>query len=166
MNLELTSDSIEEKDLFELYHTFLNMEEIDYWIGNPSVELITGTIFFEKNQNFESNLIKSPLNEILEELESKNINSNILLVAPIPINKNFFEFADFIQKWENEILELRIIQTSLIKSYGVLICFYTIEGCQQFYSNFQGKPFNNLEPFLCLLKEVLDVILNFFNYLM
>lgn len=151
---------IEEEDLFNLYSSFLCMEQIDYWIGNPSVELITGTIFFEKNSEHQKN--KMNFKENLLEIKNKPIQTNVLIVAPIPINKNFFEFADFIQKWEEEILELRIIQTSLTKSYGVLICFHSNDACQEFYLKFQGKPFNDLEPYLCLLKEVIDVRKKFY----
>ena len=94
------------------------------------------------------------------ELQQKKIETNILLVAPIPIDKNFFEFGDFIQNWENDILELRIIQTSLSKSYGVLICFSSIAASQKFYADYQGRQFNDLEPYVCFLKEVMNV--NFF----
>lgn len=158
--MEVEKTHIEENDFFHLYYSLILCDQIDYWIGNPSVELITGTIFFPKDETFHEpkQLKQKSFSEILIELQRKNIETNILLVAPIPIEKNFFEFGDFIQNFENEILELRIIQTSLSKSYGVLICFSSKDISQKFYSLFQGKQFNNLEPYVCFLKEVIHVL--------
>ena len=153
----------EENDFFSLYYSLIYCDQIDYWIGNPSVELITGTIFFRKDEELIEELKEfkklkpKSFNDILEELRKKTIETNILLVAPLPIDKNFFEFGDFIQNNENDILEMRIIKTSLSKSYGVLICFSSIEASQLFYLQYQGKQFNNLEPFVCFLKEVINV---------
>ena len=162
--MELEKSHPEENDFFHLYYSLLLCDHIDYWIGNPSVELITGTIFFPKEENFyePKQLKQKSFVEILTELQQKNVDTNILLVAPIPIEKNFFEFGDFIQSFENEILELRIIQTSLSKSYGVLICFSSTEISKKFYSLFQGKQFNNLEPYVCFLREVIHVYYNIF----
>lgn len=150
-----------EPHFFSLITSLIFCDQIDYWIGNPSVELITGTIFFRKEDdaNLKKHLTvkKINFNEIFHDLKKREITSNILLVAPIPIDKNFFEFGDFIKKWEKEILELRIIQTSMSRSYGVLICFASSEASQRFYWDVQGKQYNNLEPFLCFLKEVTNV---------
>lgn len=151
-----------ENHFFSLICSLISCEQIDYWIGNPSVELISGTIFFPKEEDHSQkkhiNMKNINFNEVINELRKKEIETNILLVAPLPIDKNFFEFGDFIKDWEKEILELRIIQTSMSRSYGVLICFTGNETCQKFYWEFQGKKYNNLEPFICFLKEVINVI--------
>jgi len=150
-----------ESHFFSLICSLITCDQIDYWIGNPSVELITGTIFFRKDEDQSQKkhltLKNINFNEVVDELRKKEIETNILLVAPMPIDKNFFEFGDFIKDWENEILEMRIIQTSMSRSYGVLICFSSNETSQKFYWHFQGKKYNDLEPFICFLKEVINV---------
>lgn len=138
------------------YFSILKLEEIDYWIGNPAVELISGSLIFRESQEFPA---PTSFAAILDVLKNRKLMSNVLLVLPIPIKKNFFEFVDFIQESQNEILEMRILKTSISKAYGVLLCFDGEEGAEKFYRSFLGKRFNSLEEEICLLKEVVNVII-------
>lgn len=136
------------------YSSILKLEEIDYWIGNPAVELISGSLIFRESPDFPTS---TSFSSILDILNNRKLISNVLLVLPIPIQKNFFEFVDFIQESQNEILEMRILKTSLSKAYGILLCFDGEEGAEKFYRSFLGKRFNSLEEEICLLKEVINV---------
>lgn len=130
-------------------------------IGNPSVELISGTVYFRKNSESDEIYDSSTdINLIFTQLKKRFILSNVLLVLPIPIQKNFFEFAEFIQEEEKEILEMRILKTSIPKAYGVLICFSGPIYADKFYKKYLGKHYINFEDDICLIKEVINV--NFF----
>ena len=95
----------------------------------------------------------------MEDKNSKQIeiHSKVLAVLGIPTNKSLFEFCDMIKKYENQIIEMRVLKTSTPRYYATIICFSSIEQSREFYGEFFLKKFNALEEEMCFLKEVQQI---------
>jgi hypothetical protein len=84
-----------------VYEKMSKLSSLEFWHGNPSVELISGKLYFSQNQT----------------------ETNILAVISIPENQEATEFSEFSQKYHKGIKEIRILKTSISNYYTQLIIF-------------------------------------------
>lgn len=91
------------------------MNELNYWIGNPSVEITSGDIYLQETKQQEQ-CWKQPLKDfkgILSRLKQETtINGRCLLLLGVPNSKPPVEICEVIEEGLQMLEESRILKTS------------------------------------------------------
>lgn len=111
-------------------------EVLPFVSGNPFVEKTHGIIHLFKEDE-------------LTEIDRAVMRSQTLCILAIPSTMNCGDLLSFLSPCKDTIKHVRIITDSSPNQYMALITFRSSEAILMFYKNFNGIPFNTLEPEGC-----------------
>jgi len=126
------------------------IEKIDFFSGNPSVEVTNGVIHLYRDNKIELHDYHS--------LPKKQ--SAMVCVLAVPATMTVYDFIKFTNPCQKSITNMRIIRDSSPNKYMVIIKFTDIPAATEFYKTFNGCQYNSLEPEACHILFVADVELH------
>ncbi|KAK6629916.1 hypothetical protein RUM43_003737 [Polyplax serrata] len=106
---------------------------ISFVSGNPFVETTRGILHLYKEN-------------ILSTLESGSERCNIICILAVPATMTCHDLLNFTAAYHDDIKHLRIIKDGTPNQYMALLTFRSQEMVCEFYTSFNGAPFNSLEP--------------------
>eukprot|EP01080_Neovahlkampfia_damariscottae_P006287 gene6287-10294_t len=112
--------------------------------GNPDVEEITGKLHLYKNQGKFENL---PLK--IDQLPEKT--SLLVVVLAVPSFMSVVDFFNFLASYLDDITKIRIVKDDSPNRYMGVLKFKKQEDANMFYQEYNGRPFNSLDPEECKL---------------
>ncbi|KAF7701074.1 BRCA1-associated protein [Silurus meridionalis] len=116
-------------------------DQISFFSGNPSVEIIHGIMHLYKTNKMTS-------------LKEDVRRSAMLCVLTVPTTMTSHDLMKFVAPF-NEVMEhMKIIRDSTPNQYMVLIKFATQADADSFYINCNGRQFNSIEDAVCQLVYV------------
>eukprot|EP00742_Colponemidia_sp_Colp-10_P007693 GILJ01008292.1.p1 GENE.GILJ01008292.1~~GILJ01008292.1.p1 ORF type:complete len:594 (+),score=72.54 GILJ01008292.1:33-1814(+) len=158
---------------------------MEFWSGNPAVDIVAGLLLLDETDTSLCTLAVStpvcppptliPLG-VLEEEEKdgwecehpragsspsfRNI-TDMVCACQIPLHMSPAEFCQFALPPCSIIAQavrgMRVLRSGSPKFYFIVMHFATNEGGESFMAQFHGKPFNSLEPDLCIVHRVHEV---------
>ncbi|TSM28100.1 BRCA1-associated protein [Bagarius yarrelli] len=116
-------------------------DQISFFSGNPSVEIIHGIMHLYKTNKMTS-------------LKEDVRRSAMLCVLSVPTTMTSHDLMKFVAPY-NEVMEhMKIIRDSTPNQYMVLIKFATQADADSFYTTCNGRQFNSIEDAVCQLVYV------------
>jgi BRCA1-associated protein len=135
-----------------------------YYLGNPQIELIEGTIVYRRNHynlgNEKEHEYDEHELEIIKqkiwELNNKNevISGNELLAINIPNKIAINEFLNMVNIYFSYIQQIRVLKSSIPNIYNIYLQFKNREYSNIFYNTFNYVKFNPIEKEYIILCEV------------
>ncbi|XP_022108834.1 BRCA1-associated protein-like isoform X2 [Acanthaster planci] len=114
---------------------------IPFFSGNPSVEITKGILhLFKENE-------MTPLDEGVTR-------SEMLCMLAVPATMTCHDLLQLAAPLSQGIQLMRVIRDTTPNQYMVLIKFKQQKDADEFYSEFNGKPFNSIESSICYLVYV------------
>lgn len=128
-----------------------NQLKLEFWAGNPSVELINGELTIEPFSDFQKNY-----NAFEWELQSfRQQGGRYLCCYNVPVHVSAIEFGEFISpkksEFTREILHLRVLKGTGKETYIMLIKMTSNESAMAFINRYHCKPFSDIDPEKCHL---------------
>jgi len=133
----------EREKVRETYTRMKTDSDLEFWIGNPSVDLISGVL------HFYPYVLSSKKSDVKDE-----IRSNILSIVSIPNSKEVTELYELFKGFHNDIQVMRVLRTSYTYNYAIIIKFNTAETAHNFYARYNNKRFNSIENEVCIIREI------------
>ncbi|RWS28418.1 brca1-associated protein-like protein [Leptotrombidium deliense] len=96
---------------------------------------------------------ENKLTTLSEEAE----RSELICILCVPTSMTTHDLLQFTAPLNQDIEHIRIIRDNKPNQYMVLIKFRNQKGADEFYNNFNGVPFNSIEPEVCHLVYVAKV---------
>lgn len=112
------------------------VEQVPFVSGNPFVEITKGILHLYKE------------NELTTVENAANLSQTVCILA-VPSSMTCHDLLTFLAACHGDIKHVRIIRDGSPNQYMVLITFRTQHSAEEFYSSFNGVPFNSLEPINC-----------------
>ncbi|XP_063241292.1 BRCA1-associated protein [Bacillus rossius redtenbacheri] len=110
--------------------------EIAFISGNPFVEGTKGILhLFKENE--------------LTSVDSASLCSQTVCILAVPATMTCHDLLTFTAACHEDISHLRIIKDGSPNQYMALLKFRTQQAASEFYSSFNGVPYNSLEPDSC-----------------
>ncbi|BES98382.1 unnamed protein product [Nesidiocoris tenuis] len=104
--------------------------------GNPFVEKVSGIIHLFKEDELTS-------------VERAAGRSQTVCVLAVPSTVTCTDLLSFLAPCRDQIRHVRIIKDGSPNQYMALITFRSASSVMDFYTSFNGIPFNSMEPDLC-----------------
>uniref|UniRef100_A0A1B6CU37 BRCA1-associated protein n=1 Tax=Clastoptera arizonana TaxID=38151 RepID=A0A1B6CU37_9HEMI len=111
-------------------------EQIPFISGNPFVETTKGILHLYKENE-------------LTTVKNAVVRSQTVCILAVPSSMTCHDLLTFLAACLDDIKNVRIIRDGSPNQYMVLLAFRTQESAAEFYSSFNGVPFNSLEPINC-----------------
>jgi len=146
--------------------------------GNPRVEIVTGFIHLYTNHRVPRSSATSPTTPttpvttattIIEDddvdednhknasLKESQNDQNMLCVVAVPSFISISDFYTFVQSFSSHISHMTILRDEMPNRYMILLTFDNESSMNDFYEQFNGKPFNSFDPEQCQLVYVQSV---------
>jgi hypothetical protein len=131
---------------------YKNKVKLEFWAGNPSVDLVNGEITY---------LPFSDKSSLSKELEYHELQGSKYLCCPnVPIHMSVIEFCEFISPegsvFTKDISHIRVLKGPDQNSYIIALKMQTKTSAIEFVSHFHNKQFSFFEPDLCQLAILSD----------
>eukprot|EP00884_Botryococcus_braunii_P015374 jgi/Botrbrau1/251/Bobra.0022s0225.1 len=124
--------------------------------GNPRVEHVTGVVHLYKEVPSRGEIETGAW----KRREEENLLGSRLFLLALPPSYGAADICSFVGPYLRVIREMRLVRREdrRVPTYSVLLGFDTPNSASRFYSDFDGKPFSNLEADnVCRLLYVKDV---------
>lgn len=128
-------------------------EQIHFFSGNPSVEVTEGIIHLYIHRD-DRPVVNGPEVNV-PTLPKKR--TQLVCVLRVPSYLSPSEFAAFTGAYHKEISHMRIITTTSKEHYTVIIKMKTQQSADEFYLEFNKKPFSSMEPTACTVLFIASV---------
>ncbi|XP_012324476.1 BRCA1-associated protein isoform X2 [Aotus nancymaae] len=116
-------------------------EQISFFSGNPSVEIVHGIMHLYKTNKMTS-------------LKEDVRRSAMLCILTVPAAMTSHDLMKFVAPFNEVIEQMKIIRDSTPNQYMVLIKFSTQADADSFYMACNGRQFNSIEDDVCQLVYV------------
>ncbi|KAF5906861.1 BRCA1-associated protein, partial [Clarias magur] len=116
-------------------------DQISFYSGNPSVEIIHGIMHLYKTNKMTS---------LTEDVR----RSAMLCVLSVPTTMTSHDLMKFVAPFNDVMEHMKIIRDSTPNQYMVLIKFATQPDADSFYTTSNGRQFNSIEDAVCQLVYV------------
>ncbi|XP_026888079.2 BRCA1-associated protein [Electrophorus electricus] len=116
-------------------------DQISFFSGNPSVEIVHGIMHLYKTNKMTS---------LTEEVR----RSAMLCVLTVPTTMTSHDLMKFVAPFNDVMEHMKIIRDSTPNQYMVLIKFSTQADADSFYTACNGRQFNSIEDAVCQLVYV------------
>ncbi|KAK6170364.1 hypothetical protein SNE40_018774 [Patella caerulea] len=117
---------------------------LKFYYGNPSVELTKGILHIYKENHPTS-------------LDDGVTRSEMICILAVPASYTIHDLLNFTAPMSVSIEHMQIIRDKKPNQYMVLMKFSNQGSCDEFYSYFNNRPFNSIEPDICHLVYVAQV---------
>ncbi|EAS04844.2 Zn-finger in ubiquitin-hydrolase (macronuclear) [Tetrahymena thermophila SB210] len=165
-DLNFEEDARKEQEIKRL----LIEDEIDYWIGNPVVQIIHGQLILDKDTQ-NSLVFNASIEDLIVQRRQiiqndKERNYNALVVLGIQNSKSPLEICEFFkeQQHSTNITEIRVIKTTSNIIYGMILFFSSCEICNEFLNKNFGQRFNTIEEDVCILRPIKAITFSLDTY--
>ncbi|KAF6202465.1 hypothetical protein GE061_004866 [Apolygus lucorum] len=111
-------------------------EVIQFVSGNPFVEKTSGIIHLFKEDELTS-------------VERAAMRSQTVCILAVPTTMTCTDLLSFLAPCRDEIKHVRIIKDGSPNQYMALITFRSPSSVKDFFTSFNGIPFNSMEPDFC-----------------
>lgn len=111
-------------------------EQINFISGNPFVEVTKGILHLYKEDEL------TPMDRAAQR-------SQTVCILAVPATMTCHDLLTFTAACHGDIQHLRIIRDGSPNRYMALLTFRSHLSASEFYSTFNGVPFNSLEPDCC-----------------
>ncbi|XP_023680325.1 BRCA1-associated protein [Paramormyrops kingsleyae] len=116
-------------------------EQISFFSGNPSVEIVHGIMHLYKTNKMTS---------LTEDVR----RSAMLCVLTVPATMTSHDLMKFVAPFNDVMEHMKIIRDSTPNQYMVLIKFSSQADADSFYTTCNGRQFNSIEEAVCQLVYV------------
>ncbi|XP_070372170.1 BRCA1-associated protein isoform X4 [Equus asinus] len=116
-------------------------EQISFFSGNPSVEIVHGIMHLYKTNKMTS-------------LKEDVRRSAMLCILTVPATMTSHDLMKFVAPFNEVIEQMKIIRDSTPNQYMVLIKFSAQADADSFYMACNGRQFNSIEDDVCQLVYV------------
>ncbi|KAG7476626.1 hypothetical protein MATL_G00084920 [Megalops atlanticus] len=116
-------------------------DQISFFSGNPSVEIVHGIMHLYKTNKMTS---------LTEDVR----RSAMLCVLTVPATMTSHDLMKFVAPFNDVMEHMKIIRDSTPNQYMVLIKFSTQADADSFYTTCNGRQFNSIEDAVCQLVYV------------
>ncbi|MEE6503897.1 hypothetical protein FKM82_005005 [Ascaphus truei] len=116
-------------------------EQITFFSGNPSVEIVHGIMHLYKTNKMTS-------------LKEDVRRSAMLCVLTVPATMTSHDLMKFVAPFNEVIEHMKIIRDSTPNQYMVLVKFSSQADADSFYMSSNGRQFNSIEEDVCQLAYV------------
>ncbi|XP_053500869.1 BRCA1-associated protein [Ictalurus furcatus] len=116
-------------------------DQISFFSGNPSVEIIHGIMHLYKTNKMTS-------------LKEDVRRSAMLCVLSVSTTMTSHDLMKFVAPFNDVMEHMKIIRDSMPNQYMVLIKFATQADADSFYTTCNGRQFNSIEDAVCQLVYV------------
>jgi BRCA1-associated protein len=123
------------------------VDKIEFFSGNPSVEVSNGIIHLYRDDKFD----------LHDHFSKPAKRSDMVCVMAVPANMPIADFVSFTGPCQKNITNMRIIRDSSPNRYMVIIKYKDQAAADEFYTIFNGTKYNSLEPELCHILYVAQV---------
>ncbi|XP_049768273.1 BRCA1-associated protein isoform X1 [Schistocerca cancellata] len=110
--------------------------QIPFVSGNPFVEVTKGILHLYKENELTS-------------MERASQRSQTICILAVPATMTCHDLLAFTAACHADIQHLRIVRDGSPNQYMALLTFRTQQAAAEFYTSFNGVPFNSLEPDCC-----------------
>ncbi|XP_067015276.2 BRCA1-associated protein isoform X2 [Anabrus simplex] len=111
-------------------------DQIPFISGNPFVEVTKGILHLFKEDEHTS-------------MDRAAQRSQTVCILAVPAAMTCHDLLTFTAACHGDIQHLRIVRDGSPNQYMALLTFRTQQAASEFYSTFNGAPFNSLEPDCC-----------------
>lgn len=108
-----------------------DLGEINFFSGNPFVEVTKGILHFYKSN---------------ERSELRQGISKSLCLLAVPTSLSCQDILKFVSPCHSVLQHVRVVRDGSPNQFMVLLDFRSDEAAFEFYSTFNGAPYNSLEP--------------------
>ncbi|KAI1303193.1 BRCA1-associated protein [Halotydeus destructor] len=123
--------------------TSLGESQVPFHSGNHFVEVTTGILHLHRES------ISLPLGEAAR--------SELLCLLSVPASMTVHDLLQFTGPVADDVENMRIIKDNKPNQYMVLIKFRTQRSADDFFTTYNGKHFNSIEPEICHMAYVARV---------
>ncbi|GLH00281.1 BRCA1-associated protein [Gryllus bimaculatus] len=116
--------------------SYKSRDQISFISGNPFVEVTKGILHLFKEDEHTS-------------MERASHRSQTVCLLAVPATMTCHDLLTFTAACHADIQHLRIVRDGVPNQYMALITFRTQQAAAEFYSTFNGAPYNSLEPDCC-----------------
>ncbi|XP_032732163.1 BRCA1-associated protein isoform X1 [Lontra canadensis] len=135
-------------------------DQISFFSGNPSVEIVHGIMHLYKtksplgNSEYSGHLTGSHLLNKMTSLKEDVRRSAMLCILTVPATMTSHDLMKFVAPFNEVIEQMKIIRDSTPNQYMVLIKFSAQADADSFYMACNGRQFNSIEDDVCQLVYV------------
>ncbi|XP_044929486.1 BRCA1-associated protein isoform X5 [Mustela putorius furo] len=135
-------------------------DQISFFSGNPSVEIVHGIMHLYKtksplgNSEYSGHLMGSHLLNKMTSLKEDVRRSAMLCILTVPATMTSHDLMKFVAPFNEVIEQMKIIRDSTPNQYMVLIKFSAQADADSFYMACNGRQFNSIEDDVCQLVYV------------
>ncbi|XP_027431393.1 BRCA1-associated protein isoform X1 [Callorhinus ursinus] len=135
-------------------------DQISFFSGNPSVEIVHGIMHLYKtksplgNSEYSGRLLGSHLLNKMTSLKEDVRRSAMLCILTVPATMTSHDLMKFVAPFNEVIEQMKIIRDSTPNQYMVLIKFSAQADADSFYMACNGRQFNSIEDDVCQLVYV------------
>ncbi|PNF20905.1 BRCA1-associated protein [Cryptotermes secundus] len=115
---------------------FKTREQMNFVSGNPFVEVTKGILHLYKENEL------TPMDRAAQR-------SQTVCILAVPATMTCHDLLTFTAACHGDIQHLRIIRDGSPNRYMALLTFRSQQSASEFYSSFNGVPYNSLEPDCC-----------------
>jgi len=112
-----------------------DIDLVNFVSGNPFVEITKGILHLYKENELTS--------------VEKAATSQTVCILAVPASMTCHDLLTFLAACQGDIKNIRIIRDGSPNQYMVLLTFRSEHSAVNFYTSFNGVPFNSLEPTSC-----------------
>ncbi|KAJ9588922.1 hypothetical protein L9F63_017800, partial [Diploptera punctata] len=116
--------------------SYKSRDQINFISGNPFVEVTKGILHLYKED------------ELTPVDRAAQVSQTVCILA-VPATMTCNDLLTFTAACHGDIQHLRIIRDGSPNRYMALLTFRTQSSASEFYSTFNGVPYNSLEPDCC-----------------
>ncbi|MBN3281947.1 BRAP protein, partial [Polyodon spathula] len=116
-------------------------DQISFFSGNPSVEIVHGILHLYKTNKMTS---------LTEDVR----RSAMLCILTVPATMTSHDLMKFVAPYNDVMEHMKIIRDSTPNQYMVLIKFRSQTDADSFYTSCNGRQFNSIEDAVCQLVYV------------
>ncbi|RXM90727.1 BRCA1-associated protein, partial [Acipenser ruthenus] len=116
-------------------------DQISFFSGNPSVEIVHGILHLYKTNKMTS---------LTEDVR----RSAMLCILTVPATMTSHDLMKFVAPYNDVMEHMKIIRDSTPNQYMVLVKFRSQTDADSFYTSCNGRQFNSIEDAVCQLVYV------------
>ncbi|XP_005093000.1 BRCA1-associated protein [Aplysia californica] len=117
---------------------------INFFCGNPSVELTKGILHIYKDSQMTT-------------LDKDVTRSEMLCMLGVPASYTIHDLINFAAPMGDYVKFMQVLRDAFPNQYLLLIKFRDQASTDEFYSYFNSRPFNSIEPDICHLVYVVKI---------
>jgi hypothetical protein len=142
--LELFDDPVEGEEVDDI----ITKGKVPFFAGNPTVGLVKGEIHIFKDTN---------IREIATNKTLPSARTRIVCVLAVPAWMSLADFYTFCGPHTAYLEQLRVLSDASPNRYMAVMKFKKQKQADDFYLQFNGKPFSSLAPEACYVGFVKKV---------